>query len=47
MYRNRGVILNPRSTVYGDRQVQEAAREIAERILKSFQLHIPNGRPVL
>lgn len=46
MYRNRGVILNPRSTVYGDRQLQEAARDIAERILKSFQLHIPHGRPV-
>ncbi|HKO59885.1 MAG TPA: hypothetical protein VJV03_01885 [Pyrinomonadaceae bacterium] len=47
MYRNRNVILNPRQTIYGDRELQEAAREIAERVLKSFQLHVPNGRLVL
>jgi hypothetical protein len=45
-YRNRGVILNPRSTVYGTRQMEEAARDVAERILKAFQLHIPSERPV-
>ena len=44
MYRNRGVILNPRSTVYGTGQMEEAARDIAERILKAFQLHLPSGR---
>lgn len=46
MYRNRGVILNPRSTVYGTRQMEEAARDVAERILKAFQLHLPSGRSV-
>ena len=46
MYRNRGVILNPRSTVYGNRQIEEAARDVAERILRAFQLHLPSGRSV-
>ena len=46
MYRNRGVILNPRSTVYGTRQMEEAARDVAERILRAFQLHLPSGRSV-
>ena len=46
MYRNRGVILNPRSTVYGTRQMEEAARDLAERILRAFQLHLPSGRSV-
>lgn len=46
-YRNRGVILNPRSTVYGTRQMEEAARDVAERILKAFQLHLPSGRSVI
>ena len=45
-YRNRGVILNPRSTVYGTRQMEEAARDIAERILRAFQLHLPSERSV-
>jgi len=45
MYRNRGVILNPRSAVYG-RQMEEAARDVAERILKAFQLHMSSERPV-
>lgn len=44
MYRNRGVILNPGSTVYGTRQMEEAARDVAERILRAFQLHLPGGR---
>ena len=46
MYRNRGVILNPRSTVYGTRQMEEAARDVAERILRAFQLHLPGERSV-
>ena len=46
MYRNRGVILNPRSTVYGTRQIEEAARDIAERILRAFQLHLPSAPSV-
>ena len=46
MYRNRGVILNPRSPVYGTRQMEEAARDVAERILRAFQLHLPSGRSV-
>ena len=45
-YRNSGVILNPRSTVYGTRQMEEAARDVAERILRAFQLHLPSGRSV-
>jgi len=45
MYRNRGVILNPR-TVYGTRQMEEAARDVAERILKAFQLHMSSERQV-
>ena len=45
MYRNRGVILNPRSAVYG-RQMEEAARDVAERILRAFQLHMSSERPV-
>ena len=40
MYRNRGVIPNPRTAnIYGDYQVLEAARDVAIRILKAFQLH--------
>lgn len=47
-HRNRGVILDPRTAnIYGDRQVQEAAQEAAERILKAFELHLPNKRTVL
>ena len=45
-YRNSGVILNPRSTVYGTRQMEEAARDVAERILRAFQLHLPGERSV-
>lgn len=48
MYRTRGVILDPRApTVYGDRQLEEAARDVAERILKAFHLHLTNQRPVV
>ena len=47
MYSNRGVILNPRSVVYGTRQMEEAARDVAERILKAFNLHLASGRSVL
>ena len=47
MYRNRGVILNPRSTVYGTHQIEEAARDVAERILKAFRLPLPGGGPGL
>lgn len=48
MYRNRGVILNPRTAnIYGDYQVQEASREAAERILKAFHLHLSDGRRAL
>ncbi|HKO44205.1 MAG TPA: hypothetical protein VJU84_13090 [Pyrinomonadaceae bacterium] len=46
MYRSRGVILNPRSTVYGTRQMEEAGRDVAERILRAFQLHLPSERSV-
>jgi hypothetical protein len=48
MYRNRGVIRNPRTAnIYGDYEVQEASRQAAERILKAFQLHLTNNRTVL
>jgi hypothetical protein len=48
LYRNRGGILNPRTAnIYGDYQVQEASREAAERILKAFHLHLPDGRRAL
>jgi hypothetical protein len=48
MYRNRGVILNPRTAnIYGDYQVQEASRDAAERILKAFHLHLSDGRRAL
>ena len=47
-YRNRGVILDPRSAdIYGDHQVRQASRDAADRILKAFQLHFPNKQPVL
>ena len=45
-YRKGGVILDPRSTVYGTRQMEGAARDVAERILRAFQLHLPNERSV-
>jgi hypothetical protein len=48
LYRNRGGILNPRTAnIYGDYQVQEASRDAAERILKAFHLHLPDGRRAL
>lgn len=48
MYRNRGGILNPRTTgIYGDYQLQAASHDVAERILKAFQLHLQNKRPTL
>ncbi len=45
-YRNRGVIVSPRtSNIYDDYQLQQAAREAAERILDAFKLHLPD-RPM-
>jgi len=39
-------ILNPRtSSIYGDRNLNQAAREAAERILSAFRLHAPRDRP--
>ena len=38
-YRNRGVILSPKTSgVYGDYQLNQAAREAAERILAHFHI---------
>lgn len=48
MYRTRGVILDPRGPdIYGDRQLQEAARDAADRVLRAFQLHTAEPRRVL
>ena len=48
MYRNRNVILNPRSSdIYGDYQVQEAARDAAERILRAFKITVKGKSPGL
>lgn len=45
MYRNRSVILNPRTSgIYGDYQVQEAARDAAERILRAFDVPLKDKR---
>lgn len=45
MYRNRSVILNPRTSgIYGDYQVREAARDAAERILRAFDLTLKDKR---
>jgi hypothetical protein len=42
--RNRG-ILNPRtSSIYGDRYLNQAAQEAADRILAHFQIHAPSTR---
>ena len=39
-YQNRGIIRNPRTAnIYADYEVREAARDVAVRILKAFQLH--------
>jgi hypothetical protein len=44
-YRNRSVILNPRTpNIYGDYQLEAASRDAAERILKAFHLHLPSER---
>lgn len=40
MSRGRGVILDPRTVIYGDRDLREAARDAAESILKAFHLHL-------
>jgi hypothetical protein len=40
MSRGRGVILDPRTVIYGDRDLREAARQAAESILKAFHLHL-------
>lgn len=43
--RNRGVILNPRTSgIYGDYRLEQAAREAADRVLKAFHLHPPDRR---
>lgn len=34
------VILDPRTVIYGDRELREAARDAAESILKAFHLHL-------
>ena len=48
MYRNRGVIPNPgTSGIYGDYQVQEAARDAAERILRAFNISPKDKGPGL
>jgi len=39
MYRNRGVIQDPRTANIYDYQVREASRDVAVRILKAFHLH--------
>ena len=40
VYRNRGVIVNPKLPgVYAEQQLRQAAREAAERILSAFNLH--------
>lgn len=45
MYRNRSIILNPRTSgIYGDYQVQEAARDAAERILRAFHVPVKDKR---
>lgn len=45
MYRNKGVILNPRTSgIYGDYRLEQAAREAADRVLKAFHLHPPGRR---
>lgn len=48
MYRTSSVILNPRTSgIYGDYQVQEAARDAAERILRAFNIPLKDKRPGL
>jgi hypothetical protein len=45
MQRSKG-IFNPRTSgIYGDRNLNLAAREAAERILSHFRLHAPKDRP--
>jgi len=45
-YRNRGVIVNPKSSgVYGDHYLNQAARAAAERILDHFHIGMINTRP--
>jgi hypothetical protein len=44
--RNRGSILNPRtSSIYGDRYLNQAAQEAADRILAYFRSHGPVTPP--
>jgi len=46
VYRNRGVIVNPKSSgVYGDHYLNQAARAAAERILDHFHIGMINTRP--
>ena len=41
----RGVILGPRtSSVYGDRYLNQAAQDAADKILAHFRLHMPTNR---
>jgi hypothetical protein len=42
-YRNKGVILSPKSPVYGDYALNQAAKDAAERILDHF--HVGMVRP--
>lgn len=44
-YRNKSVILNPRSgSIYGDYQLQQAAREAADRVLDTFKIQASSDK---
>jgi len=44
--RNRGIIIGPRTSgIYGDRYLNQAAQEAADRILAHFRLHAPPKLP--
>jgi hypothetical protein len=42
--RNRGILSPRTSSIYGDRYLNQAAQEAAERILAHFQIHAPRTR---
>lgn len=43
--RNKGIILGPRTSgIYGDRYLNQAAQEAADRILAHFRLHMPPNK---
>lgn len=41
MQRNRGILSPRTSSIYGDRYLNQAAQEAADRILASFKIHTP------